>query len=150
MTRCARLTCVTADGALEGREKRACSEEYGLQQVQKWRRGIRDRPPESHESIHDRRYDGVEVPRAEALCDCAERLRPFLEDELYPEMRDAVQRQREANEAGASGGAAHGKVGQQIELPTFVVVSSENLLRAMVQVRRCCVMLRGTAWHDHF
>jgi len=134
-------------GALQGRDKRACSEAYGLRQVQKWRRGPTDRPPpidpSGEEELADRRYAGVDVPASEALCDCAERMRPFLRDELWPAMREAVARHAAegattdcagaedatADSAATEGADASGEKG----VPTFVVVSSENLIRALIQ-----------------
>mmetsp|Transcript_46617 Transcript_46617/g.108832 ORF Transcript_46617/g.108832 Transcript_46617/m.108832 type:complete len:363 (+) Transcript_46617:42-1130(+) len=110
-------------GALQGRPKKECVEEFGVKQVQMWRRGIHARPPPwdiaAEMSTVDRRYLGVPVPRAESLSDCSARLRPFLQEELLPAMRAAIER-----EASASG--------REAEVPVFVVSSSENLLRALV------------------
>jgi len=81
-------------GALQGRPKRQCSEEFGVKQVQKWRRGITYPPPPwdamQRSSTVDRRYAGVDVPESESLADCTARLRPFLQDELKPAMRAAM------------------------------------------------------------
>jgi len=124
-------------GALQGQPKRQCSEMHGVKQVQKWRRGIHDQPPpwsaSEAASTIDRRYDGVDVPDTESLADCTERLRPFLEGELYPAMRAAVQRvdeeQREAADAQRHGRATT-DAGRGV--PAFVISSSENLIRALV------------------
>ena len=94
-------------GALQGQSKRACSAEFGVEQVQKWRRGVHEPPPpwtaEMAESTIDRRYDVVPVPECESLSDCAARLQPFLDDELWPTMRRAVARaQSESEDAAAT------------------------------------------------
>jgi len=109
-------------GALQGRDKRQCAAAYGTEQVQKWRRGIRHSPPpwsaEMAESVVDRRYQDVPVPESESLADCAERLQPFLDDTLWPAMREAAARAEAEGDTGA--------------VPTFLVASSENLIRTLV------------------
>ena len=81
-------------GALQGRPKRKCSEEFGVKQVQRWRRGVRYPPPpwdtNQRAATVDRRYSGIEVPESESLEECTRRLVPFLEEELKPAMRDAI------------------------------------------------------------
>ena len=114
-------------GALQGRDKKDCVREFGLMQVQRWRRGLHDRPPEwsaclASDTI-DRRYNQVksdELPSSESLADCLARLGPFLEQELWPDMRTAV------SEAHADRDNCDPVV------PTFCVVSSENLIRALI------------------
>ncbi|KAG8471033.1 hypothetical protein KFE25_009454 [Diacronema lutheri] len=129
-------------GGLQGRPKPECVVEYGMRQVQRWRRGINARPPpwdeETAAATIDRRYDGVPVPTAESLADCAARLQPFLDDELFPAMRKAIAREREreaaADAAAAAGvpadGAEQGDPGGDV--PVFVISSSENLLRSLI------------------
>ena len=81
-------------GALQDRDKAECVEQYGLKQVQKWRRGIHHPPPPwdagQRASTVDRRYAGVHVPPTESLDDCRARLRPFLDETLWPAMREAI------------------------------------------------------------
>lgn len=122
-------------GALQGREKRACGEEYGYCQVARWRRGATDVPPpatpETFDSI-DRRYEGVPVPSSESLEQCAERMIPFLRDVLMRDVREAVQ----AREAKRVEGGQHD--GYRVRKPAgpppiFVVASSENLIRSMIR-----------------
>ena len=72
-------------GALQGRPKRKCSEEFGVKQVQRWRRGVRYPPPpwdtNQRAATVDRRYSDIEVPESESLEECTRRLVPFLEEE---------------------------------------------------------------------
>ena len=63
------------------------------------------------------RYAGVDVPESESLAQCTERLKPFLDEQLIPDMRAAVD-----------AFAAEGAQGT----PTFVIASSENCIRALV------------------
>eukprot|EP00325_Prymnesiales_sp_UTEX-LB-985_P032990 CAMPEP_0174739596 /NCGR_PEP_ID=MMETSP1094-20130205/71879_1 /TAXON_ID=156173 /ORGANISM="Chrysochromulina brevifilum, Strain UTEX LB 985" /LENGTH=429 /DNA_ID=CAMNT_0015943179 /DNA_START=28 /DNA_END=1318 /DNA_ORIENTATION=+ len=123
-------------GSLQGQPKRQCSETHGVKQVQKWRRGIHDRPPPWESmlaaSTVDRRYTGVDVPHTESLSDCTARLKPFLHDELFPAMRRAAERaeaeQRETEDAQRQGRSSAAPRG----VPAFVITSSENLIRALV------------------
>ncbi|KAL1505009.1 hypothetical protein AB1Y20_008772 [Prymnesium parvum] len=113
-------------GALQGCDKTECRDKYGFNQVLKWRRGVHDVPPPWDEvqraSTVDRRYEGVDVPQAESLAQCAARLRPFMEDELKPTIRAAIERaeQQPGRDVGR-------------DPPTIVISSHENLIRAMVQ-----------------
>lgn len=127
-------------GALQGRIKPECVDEYGLRQVQMWRRGINSRPPPWDETVAaatiDRRYKGVPIPTSESLADCAARLEPFLKEELFPAMRAAIAREAD-REAAADAAAAAGLPLDSSEqpggdVPVFVISSSENLIRSMV------------------
>jgi len=140
-------------GALQGQPKRLCSERYGQAQVQKWRRGIRHPPPPwsaaDRDALVDRRYAGVPVPETESLADCTERLLPFLEDELWPAMREAVARAAEEAdevvwEEARRQSAASSLIANVTDdgepamrkasggVPAFAIASSENLIRALV------------------
>ena len=75
----------------------------------------------------DRRYDDASFhagfpPPSESLADCTERLLPVVDEELRPAMEEAVHRavvlEKEA--------------GFEYEVPTVVVVASENVLRGLV------------------
>jgi 2,3-bisphosphoglycerate-dependent phosphoglycerate mutase len=116
-------------GALQGRDKKECVREHGLRQVQQWRRGYRQRPPPCEEAAvsgtglaADRRYEGVEVPRAESLEDCIGRTQPFLHETLFPQLREAVM---VADALGAE------------DVPTVLVCSSEHAIRSI------CMELEG-------
>jgi 2,3-bisphosphoglycerate-dependent phosphoglycerate mutase len=115
-------------GALTGRNKRDCSQEYGLAQVQRWRRSVNEPPPPMDAGaaaalLDERAYRDVPKPLAESLDQCAERLRPFLEVELTAAMRKAVD----------ECGFVAEQDGLPVEVPTFVVSASENVLRALVR-----------------
>ena len=161
-------------GALQGRRKHACAEEFGVKKVQMWRRGVHQ-PPPPWDAMHktetvDRRYTGVDVPETESLADCAARVRPFLDEMLRPDMRTAI----DAADAAAAAGAEQAQQQQAVRTPepvangrrgkskgqsngvsmvaptashhsssastgsgppgapTFVISSSENLIRALV------------------
>lgn len=126
-------------GLLQGQPKLECTERYGVKQVHKWRRGIDHPPPpwtpEQRASLLDRRYDDVDVPSSESLADCTARLAPFLEEELWPALRAAVDRavaeraDRAAAPAPSEGDAA---TARPAGVPAFVITSSENLIRALV------------------
>ena len=73
--------------------------------------------------ILDRRYAGLEVPVSESLEDCAARLRPFLHGELATAMRNAMDECE----------AAAAESGRRPEVPSFVISSSENALRALAR-----------------
>lgn len=117
-------------GELQGRVKADCVKAHGLKQVQRWRRGFSDRPPPWSDATLvetiDRRYDlyrgGDFPPRSESLEDCQQRLRPFLYGELGESMRAAVDAALADAEAG----------GGEYEVPTVLVVASENVLRGLV------------------
>jgi bisphosphoglycerate-dependent phosphoglycerate mutase family 1 len=115
-------------GALTGRNKRDCSQEYGLAQVQRWRRSVNEPPPPMAAGaaaalLDERAYRDVPKPLSESLDQCAERLRPFLEVELTAAMRKAVD----------ECGFVAEQEGLPVEVPTFVVSASENVLRALVR-----------------
>ena len=121
-------------GALQGRRKRECSQQFGLKQIQMWRRGINHPPPDwdavTAESTLDRRYAHVPVPSSESLADCTERLRPFLEDELFPAMREASIVADESDAHQHASGTTERSTPR--EVPAFVITSSENLIRALI------------------
>ena len=73
--------------------------------------------------LDERAYRDVPKPLAESLDQCAERLRPFLEVELTAAMRKAVD----------ECGFVAEQDGLPVEVPTFVISASENVLRALVR-----------------
>ena len=104
-----------------------------MKQVQLWRRGVHYPPPPwdalQKTATVDRRYAGVDVPESESLADCTARLRPFLTETLFPDMRAAVARAAADAAADADADGGGGAVG---EVPVFMISSSENLIRALV------------------
>ena len=153
-------------------------------QVQKWRRGVNYPPPPwdalQRAATVDRRYADVPVPECESLAECTARLRPFLDETLFPDMRRAMAAAAEKahwrserfaklrsgtvargdaaargqQRGGSGGGQRRDRVSMMGEadgvaetpsasyhsgaadgpsgVPSFVVASSENLIRALV------------------
>ena len=81
-------------GGLEGMNKTECVERYGADQVLIWRRSF-DIPPPPMESgsefdhTNERKYKGIDgtVPMTECLKDCIERVVPYWEKEIVPELK---------------------------------------------------------------
>jgi 2,3-bisphosphoglycerate-dependent phosphoglycerate mutase len=81
-------------GALQGLNKAETAEKYGDEQVHIWRRSYATPPPalepddERHPS-HDERYAGIEnLPATESLAMTLERVTPFWESQVAPQLRD--------------------------------------------------------------
>ena len=83
-------------GALQGLDKKETAEKFGAAKVLAWRRSYDTPPPalepddERHPS-HDKRYDDVdpdELPATECLADVLERLLPYWENEIVPDLRE--------------------------------------------------------------
>jgi 2,3-bisphosphoglycerate-dependent phosphoglycerate mutase len=83
-------------GALQGLDKKETAEKFGAEKVLAWRRSYDTPPPalepddERHPS-HDKRYDDVdpdELPATECLADVLERLLPYWEDAIVPDLRE--------------------------------------------------------------
>lgn len=82
-------------GALQGLYKHEAATEFGEEQVKRWRRGYRDRPPEldpgdPREAVHEPAYAGLApdlIPRAESLFDTEQRALPFWHDAVVPALR---------------------------------------------------------------
>lgn len=84
-------------GALQGFSKRAMEEEYGAEQIHRWRRGFTDQPPVMEQSnrrfydvLCDPRYRDLEenqLPRAESLKDTLVRVLPCWENNIAPDLR---------------------------------------------------------------
>ncbi|WP_043534424.1 phosphoglyceromutase [Actinomyces polynesiensis] len=79
-------------GALQGKNKKEIREEYGEEQFMQWRRSY-DVPPPAIElgsefsQDADVRYAGEPIPRTECLKDVLERLLPYWEEAIVPEIR---------------------------------------------------------------
>lgn len=80
-------------GALQGKDKAQTLKEYGQDQFMSWRRSFDTPPPaldddSEFSQAHDLRYAGLgtEMPRTECLKDVIERLLPYWEQEITPDL----------------------------------------------------------------
>lgn len=80
-------------GALQGKDKAQTLEEFGPEQFQLWRRSFDVPPPVLDDSsefsqVGDPRYAGIdgEVPRTESLKLVIDRLLPYWESEIVPDL----------------------------------------------------------------
>ncbi|WP_336652068.1 MULTISPECIES: phosphoglyceromutase [unclassified Leucobacter] len=80
-------------GALQGLDKSETLQKYGEQQFMEWRRSFDTPPPALDDSsewsqANDPRYAGIdgEQPRTECLKDVVERLVPYWEGEILPDL----------------------------------------------------------------
>ena len=82
-------------GALQGRSKTECADEYGAEQVRLWRNSYACAPPLVNEHspsfpANDPRYANLPrhlLPRGECLRDLVQRVVPFWEDNIVPDLR---------------------------------------------------------------
>jgi 2,3-bisphosphoglycerate-dependent phosphoglycerate mutase len=82
-------------GALQGLNKAETAAEHGEEMVHVWRRSYDVRPPalepaDPRHPSHDRRYAAVEpslLPATECLADVVDRMVPYWEDVITPEVR---------------------------------------------------------------
>lgn len=81
-------------GALQGLDKAATLEKYGEQQFMEWRRSFDTPPPTLDDSSEwsqamDPRYVGIDgkCPQTECLKDVIDRLLPYWESEILPDLR---------------------------------------------------------------
>jgi 2,3-bisphosphoglycerate-dependent phosphoglycerate mutase len=81
-------------GALQGKDKAQTLDEFGAEQFQLWRRSFDVPPPplddESEFSqAHDERYAGLgaDLPRTESLALVIERLLPYWDSDIAPDLR---------------------------------------------------------------
>ncbi|WP_265527978.1 2,3-diphosphoglycerate-dependent phosphoglycerate mutase [Sphingomicrobium marinum] len=79
-------------GGLTGLNKQEMRDKVGDEQVHIWRRSFDVPPPEMeqdspYEMSGDRRYEGVTVPRTESLKLTIERVLPYYEDVIMPELK---------------------------------------------------------------
>jgi 2,3-bisphosphoglycerate-dependent phosphoglycerate mutase len=82
-------------GALQGKDKKQTLEEYGEEQFMLWRRSFDVPPPlidddDEFSQVGDPRYAdlGDEMPRTECLKDVIERMLPYWESGIVPDLRD--------------------------------------------------------------
>lgn len=81
-------------GGLQGLNKKATADKYGDEQVHIWRRSYDVLPPKIEDDsefsqVHDRRYADLDpniIPRTENLKVCLERVMPFWEDHIAPDL----------------------------------------------------------------
>jgi 2,3-bisphosphoglycerate-dependent phosphoglycerate mutase len=82
-------------GSLQGLDKKATADQYGIDQVQIWRRSYDVPPPavdvsSEHHPSHDRRYHLLApdvLPSAECLRDVVARVLPYWHDRVVPQLR---------------------------------------------------------------
>ena len=82
-------------GALQGKDKKQTLEEYGEEQFMLWRRSFDVPPPlidddDEFSQVGDPRYAdlGPEMPRTECLKDVIERMLPYWESGIVPDLKD--------------------------------------------------------------
>jgi 2,3-bisphosphoglycerate-dependent phosphoglycerate mutase len=80
-------------GGLTGLNKAEMAAQVGEEQVKIWRRSFDVPPPPLEPGSRfdlggDRRYAGIEVPRAESLKDTIARVLPYWESRIAPALRD--------------------------------------------------------------
>lgn len=80
-------------GALQGLDKAATLAEYGPEQFQLWRRSFDVPPPaidptNEYSQTNDPRYEGIdgEIPQTESLSLVIERMLPYWESEMKPDL----------------------------------------------------------------
>jgi len=78
-------------GALQGLDKKQTREKYGEEQFMKWRRSYDTPPPpielgSEFSQDSDPRYAGADIPRSECLKDVLERMMPYYEDHIIPDL----------------------------------------------------------------
>jgi len=81
-------------GALQGRDKKEVTAQYGLEQVKVWRRSYATAPPAlapdgPENPVHDPRYRDVPpsaLPATECLADVVARMVPYWEDAIAPDL----------------------------------------------------------------
>ncbi|HEX8572526.1 MAG TPA: 2,3-diphosphoglycerate-dependent phosphoglycerate mutase [Allosphingosinicella sp.] len=79
-------------GGLTGLDKAETAARHGDEQVRIWRRSFDVPPPpmapdSPYDLAADRRYAGIEVPRAESLKDTITRVLPYWDGRIAPELR---------------------------------------------------------------
>lgn len=79
-------------GALQGKDKKAIREEYGEEKFMEWRRSYDTPPPpieigSEFSQDADPRYAGEPIPQSECLKDVLERMLPYWEDAIVPDLK---------------------------------------------------------------
>lgn len=76
-------------GALVGKNKDIITENFGVDQVKKWRRGFDEVPPLSKGNHFDRRYNDLDprlLPTGESLHMTSQRVIPLWQDQIGPKL----------------------------------------------------------------
>jgi 2,3-bisphosphoglycerate-dependent phosphoglycerate mutase len=79
-------------GALQGKDKAQIRAEYGEEQYMLWRRSYDTPPPEIEPGSEfsqegDPRYAAADIPRSECLADVVERMLPYWDSAVVPDLR---------------------------------------------------------------
>ncbi|MGO1459596.1 MAG: phosphoglyceromutase [Flaviflexus sp.] len=79
-------------GALQGKNKREIRDEYGEEQFMQWRRSYDVPPPpielgSEFSQDQEARYAGEPIPATECLKDVLERLLPYWDEEIVPDIK---------------------------------------------------------------
>jgi 2,3-bisphosphoglycerate-dependent phosphoglycerate mutase len=79
-------------GGLTGLNKAETAERHGAEQVKLWRRSYDVPPPPlerggEYDFHKDRRYFGIDIPDTESLKTTLDRVQPFWEEEIVPELQ---------------------------------------------------------------
>jgi 2,3-bisphosphoglycerate-dependent phosphoglycerate mutase len=79
-------------GDLTGLDKATTREQYGVEQLQAWRRGYSTPPPpitadNPYNPNEDIRYADINPPLAECLADVVDRMLPYWEEAIAPDLR---------------------------------------------------------------
>ncbi|WIK64416.1 phosphoglyceromutase [Gleimia hominis] len=79
-------------GALQGKDKKEIRDEFGEEQFMLWRRSYDTPPPAIEKGSEfsqdsDPRYEGQPIPDTECLKDVLERLLPYWDGEIVPELK---------------------------------------------------------------
>ncbi|MDT2736727.1 2,3-diphosphoglycerate-dependent phosphoglycerate mutase [Enterococcus pseudoavium] len=76
-------------GALVGKNKDKMIEDFGADQVKKWRRDFEEVPPLTKDNHFDRRYNGLDprlIPKGESLQMTSKRVIPLWQDQIAPNL----------------------------------------------------------------
>ncbi|MDT2755103.1 2,3-diphosphoglycerate-dependent phosphoglycerate mutase [Enterococcus pseudoavium] len=76
-------------GALVGKNKDKMIEDFGAEQVKKWRRDFEEVPPLTKDNHFDRRYNDLDprlIPKGESLQMTSKRVIPLWQDQIAPNL----------------------------------------------------------------
>ncbi|WP_425569711.1 phosphoglyceromutase [Pseudonocardia yuanmonensis] len=79
-------------GALQGKDKKQIREEFGDEQFMVWRRSYDVPPPPIEKGSEwsqdgDARYAGIQAPLTECLADVVQRMLPYWDEAIVPDLR---------------------------------------------------------------
>ncbi|MCW0213840.1 MAG: phosphoglyceromutase [Pseudonocardia sp.] len=79
-------------GALQGKDKKQTRDEFGEEQFMTWRRSYDVPPPpiekgSEYSQDGDPRYVGIDAPLTECLADVVDRMRPYWDEAIAPDLR---------------------------------------------------------------